>query len=458
MMRSLYSGISGLRNHQTRMDVIGNNISNVNTASFKASRVVFQDIFSQNVAAGMAADPAAGVAGVGGTNPMQIGLGIRLSNIDVVHTRSAFQRTDRPEDMMINGDGFFVVRGPEGDFFTRAGNFTIDNEGFLVNPQGFFVMGSAADSVELVMGLIDPGRPMIPAQDAIDVADAVDVPNPRYPGFGPEYVPGFTLVAGTRLPAGFFQQGDWVPADLFGDGVPANGFTVGRAGFPADSSMVVDATTTIPILANATANRNVRALPAIAAVQPRFGLVPGDGVIPGGDGLVPIQMRTMANDVPAFADWPLETQDAFWDALEAGEIDPTDPRGAEAWIALNFPGMVEIALPGFSVADNGDVSAEIGNRKVVFSRISIAMFANPAGLERAGNSLFLAAESSGPPVMTTALNDGAGMLMGGGLEMSNVDLSDQFTDMIVTQRGFQANSRVITVSDSMLEELVNLKR
>ena len=461
MMRSLYSGISGLRNHQTRMDVIGNNIANVNTAGFKASRVIFQDLFSQNVAAGMAADPDAGATGVGGTNPMQIGLGIRLSSVDVMHTRSAFQRTDNPTDMMINGDGFFIVRGPEGDFFTRAGNFDIDNEGFLVNSQGFFVMGSAANSRELVMGLIAPGRAEIPAQSAGIRPPGWDPTDPAQANNWdvPPILAGDVLPPGTRIPAGFFEQGENVPEGIFGPGT--GGFTAGRAGYPSTSDrVVVDMTLLTPPQTQVVAPRNLRALPAIVAVPPRFGLVPGDGVIGDGDGLAPIQMRAIANNVPAFAEWPLETQEAYWAWLDtpAEALAADDPRAVEAWLQENFPEMIEVSLPGFSVADNGDVSAEIGNRKVVFSRVAVAMFANPAGLERTGNSLFMAAASSGPPVFTTAMNDGAGRIDAGGLEMSNVDLSNEFTDMIVTQRGFQANSRVITVSDTMLEELVNLKR
>jgi len=277
MMRSLYSGISGLRNHQTRMDVIGNNISNVNTVGYKTARVIFQDIFSQNVKGGMANQ-----GNIGGTNPIQIGLGIRLSTIDVIHTPAPFQRTDNPLDMMINGEGFFVVEGPDGNFFTRLGNFYIDNEGYLVNSAGYYVMT--------------------------------------------------------------------VPPDM-----------------------------DLPIEA---------------------------------DDLERIQLRDAAGN----------------------------------------------PLLGFSVDDSGMISIMENNVKVELARIVIAMFSNPGGLEKVGNSLYIETPSAGDAVWTMAYNDGAGRIDGGGLEMSNVDLADQFTDMIVTQRGFQANSRIITVSDTMLEELVNLKR
>ena len=147
MMRSLYSGISGLKNHQTRMDVIGNNIANINTTGYKTSRVIFQDIFSQTVRGGMANTDING-----GTNPVQIGLGIKLSTIDVMHTPAPYARTDNPFDMMVEGDGYFIVGYPvEFDddgipvrydmFYTRAGNFKLDDEGFLTTSDGYYVLG-----------------------------------------------------------------------------------------------------------------------------------------------------------------------------------------------------------------------------------------------------------------------------------------------------------------------------
>ena len=334
MMRSLYSGISGLRNHQTRMDVIGNNISNVNTVGYKTSRVIFQDIFSQNMAAGAANNLA---IPVGGTNPIQIGLGIKLSSVDVLHTPSAFQRTDNATDMMIGGEGFFIVRGPDGDFYTRAGNFKIDDEGFLVTVDGYFVMGysydrdAATDPLEVVSEeLMDSsGNPFTP-------------PRFRY----------------------------WVEID------------------------------------------------PNAEIEPSVGLqrirvrIPTDGMTIGGDGPPPLP------DLP--------------------------------------PDFVE--LLNFSVAKDGSVEVLSNNRKLTIAKVAIAMFSNPGGLEKAGNSLYRETNSSGAVQVGLPYENGAGTVEGGGLEMSNVDLASEFTDMIVTQRGFQANSRIITVSDTMLEELVNLKR
>ena len=341
MMRSLYSGISGLRNHQTRMDVIGNNIANVNTTGYKTSRVVFQDIFSQTAAGGTASAPG---IGLGGTNPIQIGLGIKLASVDVLHTPAPFGRTDNPTDMMIGGDGFFIVETPDGYLYTRAGNFKIDDEGYLVTTNGYFVMG-----------------------------------------YG---VPGFPTIE--ELNDGFDEDGDPIPFD------------------PPRYGVVVD-----EIFNKKTGDMNPDAV------------------------LSRIQLKAYHPDYDPEtydpADWP-----------EPGDADYTGPPWSD--------------LVGFTVGQNGEVTVIANNRKLTISMMAVAMFSNPSGLEKAGNSFYRESSSSGQSVVCLPTQNGAGTIEGGGLEMSNVDLASEFTDMIVTQRGFQANSRVITVSDTMLEELVNLKR
>ena len=427
MMRSLYSGISGLRNHQTRMDVIGNNIANVNTAGYKTSRVIFQDIFSQNVSSGMANNnQPVGGGGIGGTNPVQVGLGIRLSTVDVIHTRAAFQRTDRETDMMINGDGFFIVRGPDGDFFTRAGNFDIDNEGYLVNSLGFYVMGYTS---ELQMAVIDPGQEEIEARAQVDFAAGATVP------------------VGTVIPAGIFATGTALPAHLFGYNSPPEG-SIAEAPWPEKAMRT-------RIEFNAPAAFTSLAAGSQPFRAPTFGLVPV-GQNPESDinGLSRIRVTSdVYYNIPAWEDLTADQQDAPIDMIGSGNPEADfDPD-----FFNQFP-QETVSLPGFAVSDNGDVSVILANRKVVIGRIAVAMFANPSGLEKGGNSLYRESASSGPAVITEAYLDGAGKIDGGGLEMSNVDLANEFTDMIVTQRGFQANSRIITVSDTMLEELVNLKR
>ena len=313
MMRSLYSGISGLKNHQTRMDVIGNNIANVNTVGYKTSRVIFQDIFSQTVKSG-----TPNLDYIGGTNPMQIGLGIKLSSVDVLHTPAPIARTDNPFDVMIEGDGFFILQDENQNYYyARAGDFRLDDQGYLVSSHGYYVMGYTYP---------------LSWEDEIP----------------PQYTPEGNLVPGTGIPG----------------------------------HIIVDEN--------------------------------GDGL---SDGLERIQMK-------------------FEDSTLGISED----------------------LVGFSVGQDGSVNAIINNIKEAVAYLGVAMFSNPGGLEKAGNSLYREGPASGEALHTLPYMDGAGKTLGGGLEMSNVDLATEFTDMIITQRGFQANSRVITVSDTLLEELVNLKR
>ena len=334
MMRSLYSGISGLKNHQTRMDVIGNNIANVNTVGYKTSRVIFQDIFSQTAKSGSydlyqrdLNNGATSPRNIGGTNPLQIGLGIKLATVDVLHTPAPIQRTDNPFDMMIEGDGYFILQDENQNYYyTRAGNFYLDDEGYLVSSHGYYVMAYTYD---------------------LDYVAAI-------------------------------------PPEIDNEGV------VTDEGSPASVAVGEDMSSNL---------RKIRLR------------------VPNGD----------------------------YDGVD-------DPTNAD-YIGPEF-----LDLIGFSVGKNGDVSVIIDNIKQTIGFLGIGMFSNPGGLEKAGDSLYRESPASGHVVETMALMDGAGRTLGGGLEMSNVDLATEFTDMIVTQRGFQANSRVITVSDTLLEELVNLKR
>jgi len=508
------------------MDVIGNNIANVNTAGYKTARVIFQDIFSQNISSGMANQGE-----IGGTNPMQIGLGIRLSTVDVIHSRAAFQRTDKETDMMINGDGFFIVaqQNPETgqfeQFYTRAGNFDIDNEGYLVTSGGFYVMGR---TFELTTGVVDPGSPVaLMARPPLPMGE---------------------FQAGDDLPPNYFRIGDRIPADTFGPGVPAGTGSTGTGDTlitAANIGLWNDGTIyTVSGLATAPGFWPPAARPAASALEtearPRIepnqygpgmpggaeipanffrigdripaGLIAGVGAAPAWPDAETIVTADNIKDFNTFerhtltAPWPatirpavntVVARDPVFGLIASPDFVPGDERGLtriraaaaatvlpidpvtrlpdgypkrepemtndeyqaelDNWLAT-LTETEEVGLPGLSVADNGDISVIVGNRKLVIGQIAMAMFANPAGLEAAGNSLYRETASSGNVVVTEAYADGAGKIEGGGLEMSNVDLANEFTDMIVTQRGFQANSRIISVTDTMLEELVNLKR
>lgn len=478
MMRSLYSGVAGLRNHQTRMDVIGNNIANVNTAGYKTSRVIFQDIFSQNVSGGMGNQ-----GNIGGVNPKQIGLGIRLSNVDVIHTRAAFGRTDKETDVMINGDGFFIVMqtnpetGEDEYLYTRAGNFSIDSAGYLVTSHGYYVMGYAVDPM---MGIVDPGQVEVPAIERVRITLA-----------GNGLAVGGTInitVLETILGAEEFAKltPEWVAAfedielNINADGyieIPARALGPNSVGFRINASDL-NPGDEIPNDRLGGARVIQEYVPRTAFRAPIFGLVQS-GTPDISTGLERIRVVSDLYQAIRFEELTFAQQDELMvlgpDGEEGGLVgvlrraqEAEDWEGVQIaqnalneYILANLAGDFEpeeVGLPGFAVAANGDISVIVANKAVVIGRLGMAMFANPEGLEKAGNSLYRESASSGPVVMTEANSEGAGQFDAGGLEMSNVDLANEFTDMIVTQRGFQANSRIITVSDTMLEELVNLKR
>ncbi|MDR1158641.1 MAG: flagellar hook-basal body complex protein [Oscillospiraceae bacterium] len=303
MLRSMFSGVSGLRNHQIKMDVIGNNIANVNTVGYKMSRTTFQEMYSQTL---RSASAATGTAG--GTNPQQVGLGVSTAAIDVVHEGGAMQSTDRALDFAVSGDGFFIVQQGDSRYYTRAGNLYLDDDGFLVTANGLFVQGVCLLPTADIPTGVDRSQMEIMTQTTLD-----------------------GIAENTLAASGDTNLGRIL--------IPEGKFT----------SFAVD----------------------------KRGLITG---IDSNDNLVPI------------------------------------------------------------------------------GQILTATFVNPPGLTRLGNNLYEKSNNSGTPQIHRPSAGGAGEIISGSLEMSNVDLSREFTDMIITQRGFQANSRVITVSDTLLEELINLKR
>ncbi|GAA2726523.1 flagellar hook protein FlgE [Cellulomonas aerilata] len=391
MLRSLFSGISGLRAHQTMLDVTGNNISNVNTAGFKASQTQFQDTLSQVLT--NAGGAQQGVAG--GTNPAQVGLGVRVAGITTNFQQGSSQLTNRSTDMMINGDGFFTVRNGAEQMYTRAGSFNFDSLGQLVTADGSLVQGWAAD-----------------ADGAVDTTGALDTLQ----------LPITTLM-GAKATQGVDFKGN-LPSDAAVDTVLNRTIDVyddrGNA-----SALAVTFT-------KAATGWTVQT-PFSGGPQPMTftdrGALTGPATIAGGPG-VTVDLSTL-------------TGYAGITSVEAASQD-----GREAG-----------SLQSFSLNADGTLMGSFSNGlKQAIGQIALASFANPTGLSKAGSSLFRTSVNSGEPMIGTAATGGRGSLAGGALEMSNVDLSSEFTSLIIAQRGFQANSRVITTSDELLQELVNLKR
>jgi flagellar hook-basal body protein len=409
MLRSMFSAISGLRAHQTKMDVTSNNIANVNTVGFKGSQTVFQDTLSQVLRSG--GQPA---ADRGGTNPAQVGLGVKLAAITTNWTQGATQSTGRSTDFMVEGDGFFVVEGGGEQMFTRAGSFDFDANGNLVTADGSVLQGWMADAD----GTVNPNGPI----------GALSVP------YGQMVNPASTTAGSIRgnLPSEVavgetFQLG----ADMYdSQGVLQKvAYTFEKTGDNEWHLSVVHADGTVlmaptGVVFDAAGNLTTPA-------GPDFQLPP----------FTPVGYPSWTNPVTM--------------SLEG----LTQFGGANTLAAPKPDGYTLGSLQSFTLGNDGTIVGVFSNGlRQPLGQLALASFNNPGGLQKAGNSSFRVGDNSGAAMIGLAGTGGRGVLNAGALEMSNVDLSEEFTGLIVAQRGFQANSRVITASDEILQDLVNLKR
>jgi flagellar hook protein FlgE len=405
MLRSLFSGISGLRAHQTMLDVTGNNIANVNTTGFKSSQTEFQDTLSQMIQT--AGGPQ---GGVGGTNPAQIGLGVTVAGITTNFTQGASQNTGRSTDMMIQGDGFFTVSKGGSTYYTRSGAFDFDSTGQMVLPgEGAMVQGWTA-----VNGVVNTNGPLTNLK-----------------------VPAGTLMGAVATTAATYTgnlQSD-APASTITQNITAYDST----GLERQIQLTfVKSSTAGPWTVSATDGTATTpappAPPYTLAFDPNGALNPGTSGLTGAGTLNLGGVTVDLSTVTGFA-------------------------GVNTISANTQDGHSAGTLQSFALGSDGSITGSFSNGlKQVVGQIALTSFTNPAGLEKAGGSMFSASVNSGTALVGTAGTGGRGGLVGGSLEMSNVDLSSEFTNLIIAERGFQANARVITTSDEVLQELVGLKR
>lgn len=461
MMRSLYSGVSGLRIHQTKLDVIGNNIANVNTVGFKSSSVTFTDILYQTTQS--ASGPNA-TTGTVGKNAMQIGLGATVGSISTNMSTGSSQRTDNALDLMINGDAFFIVNDGSQNYFTKAGSFTVDANGTLCTSTGLAVMGwlptedgsdievdtvkqldvmsaenlytpPEATSKAHLTGNIDPKDSQLSTGRSVTI--------PIYDNVGNEYTVVLNLKQNTT-PSGsndeyFAEISDIKDSDgksILKDTTPGSTSTTGfEARFGSETKAVIafDGTngTFENVTAGGTAGTNTNSILTLNIT----GATPN----PFSDTGISIDF----SELTAFATKGTSTVE--------GQRGDTEGVGA---------GKAVGNMKGISIDESGKIygSYDNGDKKLL-GQVSLATFPNAAGLESVGNSLYSATLNSGEfNGIGKDITSIGGSLTSGVLEMSNVDLASEFTELIVAQRGYQANSRIITTSDTLLEELINLKR
>ncbi|MCR5303991.1 MAG: flagellar hook-basal body complex protein [Lachnospiraceae bacterium] len=458
MMRSLYSGVAGLRTHQTRMDVIGNNIANVNTTAYKTQSMSFADLLYQNVHSSTGA-----TAVKGGTNARQIGLGTMTGSISTAITKQgAAQTTNNPFDLMINGDNFFIVNNGKQNFFTRDGSFNVDAAGNLVmNSNGYIVQGwqanadgtitkAAVSNLQImkkefltsdasattsgrVTGIVDRTDPNIAS------AAGKTVSVPLYSSKGETYSVVFSISAmedynssdGRTSEEGYYAAHDWKLLDSDGNEIAK-----------IDSSSLGGSEDyTVLSYSASTGEFQYVGNSGTKGVNVNFaGLSLPDGDTLGGGG------QTVSID--------------FSESVMYGNDGISTVAGAKGNSNGENAGWAKGDMSGISISTAGIITAQYTNGETrVLGQIATAQFKNPAGLEKAGDNLYTTSLNSGEFDGTGVdITAGGGSIVSGYLEMSNVDMSDEFTSMITTQRGFQANSKVITTSDSMLEILRDLKR
>ena len=580
MMRSLYSGVAGLKTHQTKMDVIGNNIANVNTTAYKSSSIVFQDLMSQTTQAASGPNAA---TGTGGINARQIGLGVKSGAINMnISGQGSAQSTGNPFDIMITGDNFFVVNNGNGNYFTRDGSFYVDGAGNLaMTSTGYNVMGWQ----------VDPENESQVKQDTVSALRIMSSENMTYraeytqaatvDGIVDKFDTDYTSSSGKSINLNFFDNLGYSYTarltfrqseldgnnkgtqysvefskllDSYGNEVPLNGATLGTAGSVQAISMskgLGDAyywgngtkgtighlyKSSVPNddeiydgsqIDYATADDTHKAMVEALATAYNFadvneflnyGALSADGE----------SVNTVQQMLAAAASG---TSGSFYDTMVVADSSTTPPTLNDtvdftgriftgAVLSFNpdngkFVGIggagndtiklelaealgnnfhdIEIDFSGTALSNNNGTStieATSGDKQGLFSgrklgdmigvsiqnngmiyasydngmtrllgQIATASFANASGLQKEGDNLYSSTMNSGEfDGIGVDVTANGSYMSTGQLEMSNVDLSTEFTSMITTQRGFQANSRIITVSDTLLEELTNLKR
>jgi flagellar hook protein FlgE len=418
MMRSMFAAISGLKNHQTFMDVVGNNIANVNTVGFKQSRVTFQDILSQTVRG--ASGPQ---AGLGGVNPEQVGLGVLISGIDTIQTQGTLQSTGKLTDMAIQGDGYFVMNDGKQNFYSRDGAFDLGIDGTMVNPSsGMHVMGWQANPLT---GVINTALP--PTNITVPV------------GAGMTGRASTSLTVSGNLDSNTAAAGTVALSstvyDSLGNAIPVT-FTFTKSATPdqwtitaasASTSVTAGGVTTLPNPASVNFNPQGRVITTAPGTLQSISFGLNNGAT---------TPQTVTVDLSAM----------------------TQLASTPSSLSSNTDGASAGSLTTFTVGQAGDITGIYSNGyKQPLGQIALASFSNPSGLMKSGGNLFQSSANSGTANIGTPVSNGRGSIATGFLEGSNVDLAQQFTNMIMAERGFQANSKVITTSDEILQDLVNLK-
>jgi flagellar hook protein FlgE len=415
MIGSLFAGISGLNVNSKALTVIGDNIANVNTTAFKSNRSSFANILSQSLA---------------GTGASEIGRGVEFWGVTPMWSQGSVENTANPTDMAINGAGFFVLRdNANSEFYTRAGDFTFDRDGYLINPDGLFVQGYEVSAVA--------------ADGTMTLGNITDINVPGQSTTPPNASTTFTV--DVNLDAGadvldtysstvivYDSLGNGIPVTLTFEKQAVNSWDV-SVSVPAGT--VTDPATDVVIdVANYTFDGADGSL--LNNADPQITL---SDLISGADDLV-----------------------LTWDLVDAAGVthgDLTQYASPSTTTFQTQDGYPSGVLRGVSVDEFGVVTGSYSNGQLTpLFQVLLADFPNYYGLSKMGKNLYAESRDSGQPLDGVPQSGRLGSISPSSIEMSNVDLAQEFVKMITTQRAFQANSRVITASDEILAELINIKR
>ncbi|MFK7988923.1 MAG: flagellar hook protein FlgE [Sandaracinaceae bacterium] len=429
IMRSLNTAASGIRTHSEALSVVGDNLTNDNTVGFKRSRANFSDVLGRSIAGSSAAP--------------QAGAGSKMGSIQQMWSQGALMTTDAPTDLALNGNGFFVVDGQvggiEGQYYTRAGQFGIDQEGFLVSQEGLRLQGYPADDAGAVSGSlgdleVEAGTLPATPTTAVDLAaqlDSDEVVGPAFDPADPGNTSNFSSTVTTYDSLGnahevtvYYRKSgsnswEW---HAMADGAEITGGTPGTPFEGASGTLTF--TTNGELDTETTTASSWDFVDATPGQAIAFDF--GDAITTdGGTGLVGSSQHASPSDTVGIS------QDGFG----AGSV------------------------AGISIAQDGTITGVFTNgQRRTLGQVAIADFSSVDGLERAGQGLWTETQASGEALVGAAGSGGRGSVTSGALEGSNVDLAREFVDLIAYQRGFSANSRIVTTADEMYSELVNLKR
>jgi len=404
MGSSMNTAVSGLRAHQLMLDVTANNISNVNTPGFKGGRATFSDVLSQTIAGATAPTGA-----VGGTDPQQVGLGVRTGAITNLFTQGGILTTNKVTDLAIQGEGFYILSDGSANYYTRAGAFEVDAAGNLVDSiTGYRVQGNNGDIVISSTATTPPSASTTAT---------------------------FTGNLDSTVAAGATYTGTISVNDSLG-GLHTLSMTFTKTANPGEftyATTEADAAMSIASGGTGTIQFN------------------GAGTITAG-----ATGTTTLN----FSNGAASGQAVTFDFASAANAAPVTGYASPSTLALaSQDGYASGTLQSISIGTDGTINGTFSNGRIqALGQIRLATFPNPAGLSKMGNNLFRESANSGVANIGNPGTGGRGTLAPGALEGSNVDLAEEFVRLIVAQRGFQANARVITTSDEVLQEAVNLKR